>query len=445
MADRAIRRGAGSLQKKACGVPYPFTEAVVDKAILELPDGARLAVSTCLDLWRDKKFGTDEFVSFMKCYAEQSETLATFFAKEIESSSHSDSTGGANSVHNSSRGGDCLLTDDGTAASEHSKDRTGSFFLSDAASVDGAGFAHAKSDPASASSDADGNRNSSGSSPQNPNGSSPHTAGSDSDKGCDKGYMGSASESNGHSSRSNGGESGSNGGESSSTGYKSNGNTSSSQGHSSRESGSGSGSGEHSSGSDSGGKGNSPTCASPSEEALENPRRNSVDKGATSTSKSRKRQASFSDSGSKTTKTDSTGCEATGPAGASSSSTGGGGSRRSSSKRSRYASGAGGAGSAGTAMGSAGGQARLARGGGMLGTRDTSTPESGDDSASSALGRQLKGAAGSGSSTIGGASERAAGGCDGAGASLNPKPQTLNPKAAITHTPLLDYTHSTTP
>ncbi len=425
MADRAARRGAGSLQKKARGVPHPFTEAVVDKAILELPDGARLAVSTCLDLWRDKKFGTDEFVSFMKCYAEQSETLATFFAKEVEASSLSDSTGGASSVRNSSRGGDCLLTDDGTAASEPSKERTGTFFLSDAASVDSAGFADAKGDRASASSDAEGNRNSSGSSPQNANGSSPRTAGSDSDKGCDKGYMGSASESNGHSSRSNGGESGSNGGESSSTGYKSNGNTSSSQGHSSRESGSGSGSGEHSSGSDSGGKGNSPTCTSPSEEALENPRRNSVDKGATSTSKSRKRQASFSDSGSKTTKTDSTG-EATGPAVASSSSTGEGTSRRGGSKRSRHANGAGGAGSAGTAMGSAGGQVRLARGGGMMGTRDTSTPESCDDSASTALGRQLKGAASSGSSTVGGAAERAAGGRDVAGDS-HPSSKAVNP------------------
>ena len=126
MADSARR--APEWSKKKAGVQHPFTEAVVNKAILELPDGARLAVSTCLDLWRDKKFGTDEFVSFMKCYAEQSETLAKFFAKEVDSS-HSDSTGGGNSVHSSSRDGGTHVPDDDAATSELSHERATTAFL----------------------------------------------------------------------------------------------------------------------------------------------------------------------------------------------------------------------------------------------------------------------------------------------------------------------------
>ena len=35
-------------------VPPPFTEQIIAKAFKELPDGARLAVETCLDLWREK-------------------------------------------------------------------------------------------------------------------------------------------------------------------------------------------------------------------------------------------------------------------------------------------------------------------------------------------------------------------------------------------------------
>jgi hypothetical protein len=127
MADSARR--APEWSKKKEGVPHPFTEAVVNKAILELPDGARLAVLTCLDLWRDKKFGTDEFVSFMKCYAEQSETLAKFFAKEMDSSSHSDSTGGGSSEHNLSRDGGTHVPDDDAATSELSHERATTAFL----------------------------------------------------------------------------------------------------------------------------------------------------------------------------------------------------------------------------------------------------------------------------------------------------------------------------
>ena len=106
MAERAsLQESEGSgRQEKRSGVPLPFTEAVVSKAISELPDGAQLAVSTCLDLWRDRKFGTEEFVSFMKCYAEQSATLATVFQGENDSSAHSDSTAGNSSALTSRRG-----------------------------------------------------------------------------------------------------------------------------------------------------------------------------------------------------------------------------------------------------------------------------------------------------------------------------------------------------
>ena len=36
------------------GVPAPFTEQILRSALDELSDGARLAVQTCLDLWRDE-------------------------------------------------------------------------------------------------------------------------------------------------------------------------------------------------------------------------------------------------------------------------------------------------------------------------------------------------------------------------------------------------------
>ncbi len=36
------------------GVPAPFNEQMMQSALGELSDGARLAVQTCLDLWRDQ-------------------------------------------------------------------------------------------------------------------------------------------------------------------------------------------------------------------------------------------------------------------------------------------------------------------------------------------------------------------------------------------------------
>ena len=35
-------------------VPAPFTEKILRSALDELSDGARLAVQTCLDLWKDE-------------------------------------------------------------------------------------------------------------------------------------------------------------------------------------------------------------------------------------------------------------------------------------------------------------------------------------------------------------------------------------------------------
>ncbi len=36
------------------GVPAPFNDQMMQSALGELSDGARLAVQTCLDLWRDQ-------------------------------------------------------------------------------------------------------------------------------------------------------------------------------------------------------------------------------------------------------------------------------------------------------------------------------------------------------------------------------------------------------
>ncbi len=35
-------------------VPAPFNDQMMQSALGELSDGARLAVQTCLDLWRDQ-------------------------------------------------------------------------------------------------------------------------------------------------------------------------------------------------------------------------------------------------------------------------------------------------------------------------------------------------------------------------------------------------------
>jgi hypothetical protein len=37
-------------------VPEPFNEHIMRNALEELSDGARLAVQTCLDLWRNQVF-----------------------------------------------------------------------------------------------------------------------------------------------------------------------------------------------------------------------------------------------------------------------------------------------------------------------------------------------------------------------------------------------------
>ena len=309
MGDGSKRRAAsqGNRQDKGGGVPLPFTEASVSKAISELKDGARLAVSTCLDLWRDKKFGTDEFVSFMKCYADQSPTLARVFQEGMDSS-HSDSTGGSsnNTTLMGTSNGHKTSKEYSTSTSVASVERKNKRSSRDSISQDSGDGS--KSERGSASLDTDGNRSGSGgsSSPQNANGSSPHTMGSDSEKGFEKGYMGSASESNGHSSRSRGCESGSNGCESSSNGASaSHGNSSRGSGRGSN-SGDGSCSGEQRSGSDSGGngKGNSPTCNSPNEEDAQESYCQNVINACSSKARKRKASTSFTDSNSLSAKED---------------------------------------------------------------------------------------------------------------------------------------------
>eukprot|EP00960_Hanusia_phi_P006665 190476-Hanusia_phi.AAC.1 len=151
----------------------PIPESVILQAISELTDGAKLAVETCYDLWKEQKFGTEEFISFIKCYSSQSSTLALVFK-------------------------------DGSQNPETSASSTGG-------SVDA--MTGCSSDTFSSSLEAtDKGRLSASKKQKDSSGSSPQTAGSDSDKGSnEKGYMASASESNGHSSNghsSNGCESG---------------------------------------------------------------------------------------------------------------------------------------------------------------------------------------------------------------------------------------------
>lgn len=158
-------------QEKRIGVPLPFTEALVNKAISELPDGAQLAVSTCLDLWRDRKFGTEEFVSFMKCYAAQSATLATLFQAENDSSANSDSTGGnhssaltsqreASPEEKSKQEYTCKVSPPGEESARHNRNNPSS--LQNSSLKHAGDTVKAESAPV----DAIGTRNSSGSSPQ---------------------------------------------------------------------------------------------------------------------------------------------------------------------------------------------------------------------------------------------------------------------------------------
>jgi hypothetical protein len=109
-------------------VPPPFTTADLQSALNELPEGARLAVQTCLDLWREKvmttqliesptfsmisflsfyleqKFGTQEFVSFIKCYSKQSRTIASIFPENISNENLCDSMEGSDALSCKSTG-----------------------------------------------------------------------------------------------------------------------------------------------------------------------------------------------------------------------------------------------------------------------------------------------------------------------------------------------------
>ena len=49
--------------------PAPLTYHHFEHVLQELPTGARLALHTCLLSWRNGKFSTDDFISFIKCYS----------------------------------------------------------------------------------------------------------------------------------------------------------------------------------------------------------------------------------------------------------------------------------------------------------------------------------------------------------------------------------------
>jgi len=47
--------------------------------LLELPTGARLATMTCYNCWKERKFPTAEFMSFLQSIAAHSPLLARLF------------------------------------------------------------------------------------------------------------------------------------------------------------------------------------------------------------------------------------------------------------------------------------------------------------------------------------------------------------------------------
>ncbi len=63
-AEKAERRPNGHEET----YPAPLTHHHFEHVLQELPTGARLALHTCLLSWRNGKFSTDDFISFIKCY-----------------------------------------------------------------------------------------------------------------------------------------------------------------------------------------------------------------------------------------------------------------------------------------------------------------------------------------------------------------------------------------
>eukprot|EP00292_Cryptomonas_paramecium_P018516 CAMPEP_0113710116 /NCGR_PEP_ID=MMETSP0038_2-20120614/29966_1 /TAXON_ID=2898 /ORGANISM="Cryptomonas paramecium" /LENGTH=122 /DNA_ID=CAMNT_0000636113 /DNA_START=210 /DNA_END=575 /DNA_ORIENTATION=+ /assembly_acc=CAM_ASM_000170 len=64
-------------------LPPPLSEQLIEKIIEELPTGAKLATKTCYGCWKENKFPTSEFISFLSSISSHSPILAEIF-KEPE-------------------------------------------------------------------------------------------------------------------------------------------------------------------------------------------------------------------------------------------------------------------------------------------------------------------------------------------------------------------------
>lgn len=62
-------------------LPLPLTMQMLDKVLLELPDGTRNAVGSCYDCFKKNRFTPDEFVRLLVSVSSQSSTLTTVFAQ----------------------------------------------------------------------------------------------------------------------------------------------------------------------------------------------------------------------------------------------------------------------------------------------------------------------------------------------------------------------------
>eukprot|EP00277_Geminigera_cryophila_P006708 CAMPEP_0179417596 /NCGR_PEP_ID=MMETSP0799-20121207/7457_1 /TAXON_ID=46947 /ORGANISM="Geminigera cryophila, Strain CCMP2564" /LENGTH=263 /DNA_ID=CAMNT_0021190627 /DNA_START=60 /DNA_END=848 /DNA_ORIENTATION=- len=60
-------------------LPPPITDEILQEMLLELPTGARLATMTCYNCWKERKFPTAEFMSFLQSIAAHSPLLARLF------------------------------------------------------------------------------------------------------------------------------------------------------------------------------------------------------------------------------------------------------------------------------------------------------------------------------------------------------------------------------
>ncbi|EKX33123.1 hypothetical protein GUITHDRAFT_120690 [Guillardia theta CCMP2712] len=60
-------------------LPHPLTDEILREVLQELPTGARLATETCLSCWKENKFPTAEFISFLQSIAAHSSILNKLF------------------------------------------------------------------------------------------------------------------------------------------------------------------------------------------------------------------------------------------------------------------------------------------------------------------------------------------------------------------------------